>query len=87
MSFIDLRLITNEELALFINSNASTGIKHDSLSRKGLENALHSLKEDRPKGTPIDAYYKIVAQLTRLRQFKELQEDQLNKFKQVLVTY
>lgn len=84
---MDLRLITNEEIAHFINSNASTDIKHDSLSRRGLEMALDSLKQNPPKGTPIDAYYKIVAQLTRLREFKEQQESQLKRFKQVLVKY
>ena len=85
---IDSRLLTNEELAFLINAQMKDkSFKQDSLSRSGLIGFIENIKERNPKSMSNDSYYRIKSQATRLRKFKELQETQLNQFKEVLVKY
>jgi hypothetical protein len=82
---IDLRLITNEEIAEIMNDQIKA-ITYDGLTRSGLLGALEAMKEG-SKNIPLDSFFIIEARLTRLRRFKEIQESQLKQFMEVLKEY
>ena len=81
---IDLRLISDKELADLMKNQ--TNIDYQGLNRRGLISELENLKEC-GKPAPIDSYYILDSRLTRLRRFKELQEEQLRQFIDILKKY
>jgi hypothetical protein len=86
---IDFRLITKDELCFLINEQTKyeSIFKIEDLSRDGMINFIESQTEKTTDGMEFDSYYKISAQVTRLRKFKEVQEDQLKQFLEVITKY
>ena len=86
---IDFRLITKDELCFLINEQMKDEsiFKIGELSRDGMINFIESQKEKTTDGMKFDSYYKISAQVTRLRKFKETQEEQLKQFLEVIRKY